>query len=350
MTQRDLARQRRTAVQVRYGPSERAVGQEIAGQRQTGRDMTGWYSDYLAELEQHRANVAEQAKQQDAANQQLLASVVAGDAQRAQSNGGSQQVQKDAGAAGGVREQMLAAFAGQQAGQGRTSSGYADTLAHVVGPGQRLQAQAQNRRVLRAAKEKRTALKGDEGAYGQQYADQVVAGEAKNVLAKQALGLDVQKFNAGEQDKAKDRGIARTRIKVGQQTSHERIQAQKNAAAQRTADKKREATTKHVGEVRDTSRKGMARLHDIGVRVDTYSQEVRPDAVTKKPRKPTANEVTQQLIKDGFTAQEIHLAKKIHNHELLTSADVAAAHELGIRVPRALIESHWVSTRPTRLP
>ena len=210
LTNRALAREGKAAVQVRYGPQDA----QLSG---LARDTPGLYDQYLAELAQHQRNVANLAAGQTAANQALTgtlradpqaAQVAAQQAQDAQARGAAPSAQNatDEQNAAAQRQAMFASFAAQLANQGSANAGYADTLARVVGPGQKLQATA-------GAGQKLADLKGQEGAYRDQYQAQAVQGEVKNLLAQQALGVNETKAAATitnqQQSQARARGRAR---------------------------------------------------------------------------------------------------------------------------------------------
>jgi hypothetical protein len=100
------------------------------------------------------------------------------------------QVSKDSAAGASVRQAMFNSYGAMLAGQGRANTDYADTLAHVVAPGQKLQAQAQNARGTTALRSKLTDLKSEKGAYKQSFLDSLTDSERKNVLAAQVAGVD----------------------------------------------------------------------------------------------------------------------------------------------------------------
>jgi hypothetical protein len=150
-TQRDLAHQLDAATTLQYGPN--AEGQSRARER----DIAGWYDQYKADLAAHAANTQTIGGQATTAlsNQatgirgldqtQLDAQQQAANASAAQRGATAGNLGPDASNASTVRQAMLAALAGGQTGANTANSTYADTLAHVVGPGQKLQAQAQAR-------------------------------------------------------------------------------------------------------------------------------------------------------------------------------------------------------------
>lgn len=200
LTNADVARQRKAAVQLQYGPQEQALGQQYATQQTQNRDMSAAYDGYLKELAGHQANVKANT---DAANAAVAALVgqqqgqAQTDAQGRQQasqqvaagRGGapSSSVELDAQKASTIRQALLGSFGALTANTGRNVTDYADTLAHVVGPGQKLQAGAQGQRALGAIGAQQTSLKRQEGAYGAQFEGQAKSDEARDVLALAAL-------------------------------------------------------------------------------------------------------------------------------------------------------------------
>jgi hypothetical protein len=168
-TQRDLAHSREAAVTTQFGPN--AVG----AYQQREKDTGGWYDQYLAELEKHRQNVEGFGTQ--AQGQVANLGNVQGPAGSAPQDPG---VQGAAANAAAVRSALLGAMQGQLSGQGRAANTYADTLAHVVAPGQKVQA-------LTAARGATDELRGKIGAFRTQFEQQAKTDEGKNVLAQQAL-------------------------------------------------------------------------------------------------------------------------------------------------------------------
>jgi hypothetical protein len=100
------------------------------------------------------------------------------------------QLSKDSANGASVRQAMFNSYGAMLAGQGRANTDYADTLAHVVAPGQKLQAQAQNARGTTALRSKLTDLKGEKGAYKQSFLDSLTDSERKNVLAAAVAGQE----------------------------------------------------------------------------------------------------------------------------------------------------------------
>jgi hypothetical protein len=101
-----------------------------------------------------------------------------------------------------VRSAITGSFGSMLASQGANANTYADTLTHVVGPGQKLQGQAQAQGRVTKAKTDLTDLLKEKGAFRSQYESDARQSETKNVIAAQGLGLDVAQFKS-DQDLAR---------------------------------------------------------------------------------------------------------------------------------------------------
>lgn len=222
MTNRDLAHSRNAALQVAYGPREQVLGQQLSAQQQQGRDMQSAYDLYVNDLRQHAQNV-------QAGNQQATQALTAltGNVGALKSDVGTAgpQVQQDAQNATAVRQALVGSFGAQQISQGKSANDYADTLANVVGPGQKLSARAQSGRNEQAVRGQQSALAAQKSAAGQKFDADTIASEFKNVLAGQALGL-----NAAKADTTAAAGRATRR----EQRRHNQAQ-ETNAQARQTA-------------------------------------------------------------------------------------------------------------------
>jgi hypothetical protein len=196
-TERDLAHAAGAATDVRYGPQERQLGEQIGISQTRERDTGSFYDEYQRQLAAHAANVqafqagAQQALAQTSAGITGL-SGAEGAAMQQQANAGAAQqgvapagnLMPDANAAAAVRQALIGSFQGQQAMQGATANTYADTQANVVAPTQKLAARAQ-------AVGKTTDLRAEEGAFNEQFRDTRRQDEFKNVLAASTLNANV---------------------------------------------------------------------------------------------------------------------------------------------------------------
>jgi len=92
-----------------------------------------------------------------------------------------------------VRQGVMGTFQGQQALQGSAANTYADALANVVAPGQKLGALAQARGRTRDIQKNVADLATEKGAFDQQFRSERRQDEFKNQLAMGALNLNTQK-------------------------------------------------------------------------------------------------------------------------------------------------------------
>jgi hypothetical protein len=205
VTNRDLAQQTHSASALKYGGAETQAARDIAS-RQAAVGVTGdYYDKYLAELRAHEANQQAINAQSQAAVQGLAGSVQGLGQQAGQVvQQGNQSLQaatgqapasvtQDASNASMLRQALTASFGAMLAGQGANASTYADTLAHVVGPGQKLQGLQRAQGDVTKAQQSRSDLAKEKGAFEQSFEDQFRQAESKNVLASQiATGKSLQ--------------------------------------------------------------------------------------------------------------------------------------------------------------
>lgn len=196
ITQRQAAQMAANAAAVRYGPQGQQLNQNYGRVVQQGVDQQGWYQQYLDALQQYRTGAQTRADTTNQAVAHLSDSLRGLDQQTATQTGQANaadaaargatvdpQLGKDASNASLVRQGLQASFGSMIANQGRTATERAANLADVVGPGQKLQAQAQNARAEREALANIAGLRGQKGAYTQSYLDSLTQSEAKNALA-----------------------------------------------------------------------------------------------------------------------------------------------------------------------
>lgn len=205
-----LSKRANAAATLQYGST--LSDAQKAAERAAGvaRDTQGWYDQYLQELERARQNTVGANQAADGTIRGLQGSISGlsqPSAQDAAANGGSAQNQTDASNAAAIRQALGASLGGRQAGLGAASNNYANTLAHVVGPGQKLQAAAVGAQQVRDAEQKVSDVRSQIGAYKQNYRSQVLDAENKSLLA-QAIAqnkslADVQK----EGDKLNKYGV-----------------------------------------------------------------------------------------------------------------------------------------------
>lgn len=219
-----LGRESRAAATEKYGPAQTQANQVVTQAQQHETDVGGWYDAFLRELGQHQANVASINQQAQAATQGLAN--VTGPTGTATGDPGNADAETKAQA---IREGILGAMRAGMAGVGRSNETYADTLTHVVGPGQKLTAQQGASRATTEARQALSDLLREKGAFRSTFEGQAKQDEGKNVLASQALGLDVAKEASSEKA-----GRATRR----EQRRHNRATEQNTAASTKASGSK----------------------------------------------------------------------------------------------------------------
>jgi hypothetical protein len=224
---------------VKYGPAAQQYTKNLAQAGGLARDTGDWYAAYQKALQDHARNTAVigaygvgqlgqfsgalQGLDQSQLNQSQAAANQ--DASVRGAVAGNQG--PDASNAAGVRQAGLAAQAGQLAGTSMANTRYADTLANVVAPGQRIQAGAQAAQGVTDAGQKLADLATQTGAYKQSYKADAIDAERKNVLENAAFGLKSDKAattsavkvaaqRTSAHDKAQNRKIKRSSLSLAQ--------------------------------------------------------------------------------------------------------------------------------------
>lgn len=195
MTNRDVAHQADSAVRLQYQPQEQQVQSNIAAREQTEKDVGNWFAKFQDDLRTHATNIQAIGKQGVDSATGLTAA-----AGGMQAPGGTA-TPDDANAAK-VRAALAASLGGLANQTAASNNTYADTLANVVAPGQRVVGLMGARKDTMSVRDKLSALKAEEGAANQKFRSDLVGDEAKNVLAQQALGLDVAKTQTQAEQQA----------------------------------------------------------------------------------------------------------------------------------------------------
>lgn len=217
---RQAARQATTAADVRYGDALRQGQQQIAQAQQTERDTAGWYDQYLAQLAQHQQNIARIGEQQIAGQK-----AIAGSLPSTVTDGMSPENQQTAALAAAVRQGIAGTYGQTAVDQAAARNTYADTLAHDAGPTAKLAALMQARGKTGEAQSTLAGLAREKGSYRQSLIDQARQDESKNVIARQAMGLDQAKAQASAAAEA-------ARIT---ETNRHNVAAERNQSAQTKA-------------------------------------------------------------------------------------------------------------------
>jgi len=305
ISRRELAHQREAAVTTKFGPDAQAK----EAQRQ--RDVGGWYDTYVQELARHRQNVLgqnAQAQQQLAGisqaarglDTQTLANQLAPSVQDATARG--MQVSPDlaqvAGGAASTRQGLLANFMAQSQQLGANAGNYASNLAHVVGPGQRLQGLAQTQR-------RRDDLDREIGAFRTGFESDARDQARKAVLENQAFGLDTAKFEADQANQSFDNQLAAQRFELDASDT-----AADNARADAAAREKGKSKVKWQPDAAQAkARAGVGRTIELaktlragkGVRNPKFvDDEVTPDQPEWiiKPGKHSRQKAARALLND----------------------------------------------------
>ncbi len=185
VTNRDLAHQRSAAVTTEFGADA------VPKAEQQGRDVSGWYDQYLAQLNAYQQGVK---ASQDKATQNLagLATINQGPVEQAPQGPGSNASVAGLGQQAQLsRSNQFANLQGVSEVQGKNANDYAAALAHVIGPGQKLSAQA-------GEQQKVKDLVSKIGAFKTSFDAETKSGESKNVQAAESNRIARKAFNLKE--------------------------------------------------------------------------------------------------------------------------------------------------------
>jgi hypothetical protein len=368
-----LARETANAQTVRYGQAETALQQQALGTANLARNEQDWYGGYQRELAQHAANTQIINAQANAANLALQQGItgigqlqVAGIQQGANADAAARgttaaNLGPEANAALGVRQQMAQGLGAQQVATGAASSRYADTMAGVVAPTQKLQALQQAGQDFKGILRQGQGLAREKGAYGDEYKSQRVADEFKNVLAQQTLGLDAQKAAATVQTAAANRAETRRAHKASESVAQGNLGVAKSRA-QLAADKDAIQRANKTGPYAPASAKAkkptsgpgslapaaeaktISQINKIASMLTNGSiEETDPNTGQKRVRKVGTAEVLARLKAQGVDPRLIEAGKSVYHHKGsgIGPSGVHAAHDLGVHVG-----SHWKLVRP----
>lgn len=242
MTERDLARESGAAADVEFGDREASERRALAEEQARTRDLGGWYDQYLAAVRQHSANVQGIGAAAATAGQGLQQGVTglgqAGLAQiqnPANADAAARGAQANdlsglANQALAVRQALTGSFIAQQNAANAANSNYADSVANVVAPGQKLGAMAQQSGKEAQRRQDITETAKRKGAFETEFRGQRRTEEANRVLAAQTLGA---KISAEEADQAAGRATRREdrrHNKAMETAAQDRINAAKQKA------------------------------------------------------------------------------------------------------------------------
>lgn len=349
VTNRQAESQAQTQVDLQFGPN--ALGKE----EQRGRDQLGWYQQYQNDLRTHAQNVGGINAQANVANQalsqgiraladQALAQQKAGDAAQAKVTGATPADNtKTASDASAVRQALVGALGTQQAGTGASRQSYADTLANVVAPGQRLQAGAVGQQRVRDLTAKQGVVKAD--ALGK-----IVAGESKNLTDAEnqklafaiATGHDATSLAnaklgaattaAGRAQAAEDKRQQRAVTMRGQDLTHGDRVAGRNKPPKVKPAKSGLLTPLQQNGIRGTIDKVVGQLTSgAGGYARAATGTIKtPDG---KVIPNTNSAIIKSLIAGGISREQAHVIVSLYrNNGKLGPDGVKAAHALGLKV------------------
>jgi len=254
VTERDLAHEAQAAITVKYGPQEQAIAEQLQQAVQQQTNTKSWYDDYKQRLQGYQQQVG--AYQQGAVDaMKSFQGAVTGLGQQDQSFVQGQQaampagtapvgasVGQDANAAMAVRQGIVGNLGIGQAQIGAANNTYASNLANVVGPQQQLTALAGKQGQISTVQKNRTALKGEEGAYNQDYRARRRSDETKNLLAAGALGINqanAQTSAAKAQATAQNQAASIDQRSRAESNRHAVAEQNATTAAERLAEQER---------------------------------------------------------------------------------------------------------------
>jgi hypothetical protein len=203
----------RRMTDTQFGPNAEAM------QAQRNKDVAGWYAAYQRDLQQHTQNIGQYGR--------TSVDQIGGLAQAA--GNAAPGATGEAADAARVRQAMLAASGSAQSARAASDTGYADTLANVVAPGQRLQAQAQGQSNLRDLQDRIANAKADA-------LDKIKAAEAdaiakaddtrwERAVAEAGLNLNITKAGTAAADADADRALEREKARAAAATTAGEVNA-----------------------------------------------------------------------------------------------------------------------------
>lgn len=220
LTRRQFRKLVKATVNAQFAPQEAEQARQESEARQQGVDMQGFYDQYLAELAKHQANTQANAAASNAAFGQLAGSL----------KSQAPALNADSANASLVRQALTAGFGSQLAGQGANASQYADTLAHVVAPGQKLQQAALSQHQLQDFARRREELAAQKGAVKATTRRQLLSDERTYGLQRAAAALaGVREANDLTDARARRRETRRHNRRSERQTDRRLDTAQQNA-------------------------------------------------------------------------------------------------------------------------
>jgi hypothetical protein len=199
----DVLKAATAAAKVEFGGQLGEAQKNLGGAKAFATDLGGpggFYDQYLAKLQQHATNVNATGQAASTAIQGLQAGVTGLGQQTLapiQGQANAQAAATGMGPAGdltgladqalGVRQALVTAFGTGQAARNKAAEDYADALANVVGPQEKLGGITQARGKVEEARKNVQTVRGQIGAFKTKYISEAKDEATKNVIAEATL-------------------------------------------------------------------------------------------------------------------------------------------------------------------
>jgi len=218
------------------------VGADIRASQRRGKEVGGWFDNYLAQVNEGRAETQAaygQAGQEiqgqvgaasaaDAASTQVLNAEAAKSAELRGAPMDNSAAQREA-AAGAQRNYLAAAFGGATAREGANQFGYL-TDQKRIGAGQRIASGKEEQRRERSLRKDRQAVRRERGDYATAKRGELQSQGRDYLIQRKAFGLerkeaadDARQAAREAKEKAMDRGYDREQDAIGNRQAQERI-------------------------------------------------------------------------------------------------------------------------------
>jgi hypothetical protein len=199
VTEKQLGQDTRAAMDTKYGALESQQRRQTGEAQTWEHDVGGFYDQYLKQIAQQAANVRQigtEANQQVAGLQAGVSGLAGQDLKDIQAPANEDAKARGmvagdntqlASAATATRQGLLGSTGAAQVSQNAAASRYADTMARLVAPGQKLQGVAQAHGRVRQARDSQAATARERGASALSYKAERRSDESRNLLAQATL-------------------------------------------------------------------------------------------------------------------------------------------------------------------
>lgn len=218
LTNRDVSRSATAGADVKYGDVIRQGQQSVGQSGQMAKDQAGYFDDYQRKVAEAQGNTERIGRETTAGIGSLAGAFGTPDTAGLSAGNAT-----DATNAAAVRKAILSNLGAVQTAQAGNANEYANKLANVVVPGQQLAARAQSAGKIQSLREQLAGVLKEKGTYRQQLQSDMVADEGKNVLAQQALGLDITKVKTQAQQTAAQQTETQRHNKAGEAASSQEV-------------------------------------------------------------------------------------------------------------------------------